>query len=267
MVRARQSAGASPARPIAHVAAYLRVSTDDQAESGLGLADQRRRVRGMAEGKGWPEPVLYADEGVSGTKDPADRPALARLLADIHAGQVDALIVLSLDRIGRQVRMVLDLVEEFRQHDVAFVSCKEALDTATPQGKFVLVMFAALAELERDLISQRTIAAMAELGRTTGERGGKLPYGYMRTADGVQVDPAAAVIVRRIFAWHRRGGTLRTIAQRLGEMEVPAPRGGAWRHTSVAEILKNRAVYFGGPRADSPIRWPAILGKRAEEAA
>ncbi len=249
------------------VAAYVRVSTDEQAESGLGLGDQRRRAQAMAEVKGWPAPAVYVDEGISGTKDPADRPALATLLADIHAGQVNAVIVLSLDRLGRQVRMVLDLVEVFRRAKVELVSCKESLDTATPQGKFVLVMFAALAELERDLISERTIAALAELGRTTGERGGKLPYGYVRTADGVQVDPTAREVVRRIFDWRRRGGTLRAIACRLQEMEVPAPRGGTWSHTSVAQILANRAAYLGGLRADSPVRWPAILGKRAEEAA
>src|SRR5260370_2125421 len=164
MARTRSSARApqpgESAQPM-RVAAYVRVSTDEQAESGLGLGDQRRRAQAMAEVKGWPAPAVYVDEGISGTKDPADRPALATLLADIHAGQVNAVIVLSLDRLGRQVRMVLDLVEVFRRAKVELVSCKESLDTATPPGKFLLVMFPALAELDRDLISERTIAALA----------------------------------------------------------------------------------------------------------
>lgn len=260
----RTAAPTAAQRTIVHIAAYLRVSTEEQAKSGLGLADQRRRCLGMADAKGWPEPVIYADEGISGTKDAKERPALAHLLADVAAGRIDAVIVLALDRLARKTLLVLDLVETLRRSDVALISCKEALDTATPQGQFVLTMFAALAQLERDLIAERTRAALAELDRTTGDRGGSVPYGYVRTADGLQVERAAAVQVRRIFAWHRRGESLRTIAKRLRDSGAPGPRGGTWHHTSVVEILKNRAAYLGGARGASAVRWPAILGKRQQ---
>lgn len=250
---------------VAHVAAYLRVSTDEQAQSGLGLADQRQRVNGMAAAKGWPAPTVYADEGISGTKDAKARPSLARLLADVRAGQVDAVIVLDLSRLGRKTRLVLDLVDELTRYGVALVSCKESLDTTSPQGQFVLTLFAALAQLERDLIAERTQAALNVLGRTTGDRGGRVPYGYRRTERGLTVNRIQAAIVRRIFAWHRRGLSLRDIAYRLREQNVAGPRGDAWHHSSVAEILKNRAAYLGGYRAASQVRWPAILGKYASD--
>lgn len=266
MGRARTPASA-PKRDVLRVAGYLRVSTEEQRESGLGLGDQRVRIQGMAAAKGWPEPALYADEGISGTKEPKDRPALAHLLADIRAGNVDAVIVLSLDRLARKSLLVLDLVDELRRRDVALISCKEALDTATPQGQFVLTMFAALAQLERDLIAERTRAALAELGRTTGDRGGRVPYGYLRTESGVRVDPAAAVIVRRIFSARRRGESLRDIAARLNAAGVDAPLGGQWRHTTVASILANRSLYAGGRRATSAHTWPAILGQRVASVA
>ena len=158
---------------------------------------------------------------------------------------------------------MLDLVEVLNRAGVSLVSCKESLDTTTPQGAFVLTMFAALAQLERDLIAERTRAALAELGRTTGDRGGRFPYGYLRTGEGVlRIDPPTAVIVRRIFNARRRGDSLRDIAHKLNASGVTSPLGGEWGHTTVASILGNRSIYAGGWRADSPLRWPAILGKR-----
>ncbi|HEY7413975.1 MAG TPA: recombinase family protein, partial [Ktedonobacteraceae bacterium] len=181
-----------------HVAAYIRVSTDEQKQTGYGLADQRDRCRAMAIAKGWPEPQVYADEGISGTKEPQKRQGMAHLLADIDAGAIDGLIVLDLSRLGRKTRMVLDLVEHFHQHDVIFLSCKESFDSSTPHGAFVLTMFAALAQLERDLTAERTTDALAELIRQ-GKTIGRLPYGYVRVGETIQIDEIAARNVRQIF--------------------------------------------------------------------
>lgn len=207
-------------RVVSRVAAYLRVSTEEQAESGLGLGDQRHRVLGMAAAKGWPEPVVYEDAGISGTKDTDKRPALLNLVEAVKRREVDAVIVLSLDRLGRRTRLVLDLVELLTSHGAALVSCKEQFDTSTAQGQFVLTMFAALAQMERDQISERTVGALAELSRREGETGGRVPYGYRRitTSNGrhsVTLDRTAADVVVRIFALHRRGDSTRTIAARL----------------------------------------------------
>lgn len=240
-------------------AAYLRVSTDEQAESGLGIGAQAARCAAMATAKGWSEPSIYADEGVSGTKPAAKRPALHRLLADVQAGQIDAVIILSLDRLGRKTRLVLDLVDELTHAGVALVSCKESLDTTSPQGQFVLTLFAALAQLERDLIAERTKAALSEHSRRDGEAGGKLPYGYVRTPDGIAIETDAAPYVRFIFNARKRGDSLRTIAEKLNARGIPGPRGGQWHHTSVREVLANRAAYTGHPRGLSTLRWPAIL--------
>lgn len=248
-------------RTITRVAAYLRVSTDEQAVSGLGLGDQRRRCDGMAASKAWPDPEVYADEGVSGTKEPNERPALAHLLAEVRAGRIDAVIVLDLSRLARKTMYVLSLVEEFRRYDVALISCKEALDTSTPQGHFVLTMFAALAQLERDLISERTRAALAEHGRRDGERGGRVPYGYRRTPAGIVVESDAAAHVRLIYSLRRRGKSLREIAEHLKTHDGAGPRGSIWRHSGIAEILKNQDAYKGGLRGESQVRWPRILAR------
>lgn len=246
----------------AAVAAYVRVSTDEQARSGLGLAAQRSRCAAMALVKDWPEPVFYADEGISGTKGLRQRPGLARLLEEVRAGRYRAVIILSLDRLARRTRLVLELVEELTSCGVALVSCKESLDTATPQGQFVLTMFAALAQLERDLIADRTRAALAEIDHRDGDRGGRLPHGYVRLDERIVIDRKAANAVRRIFALRASGLPLRAIAAQMNKHGA-SPRGGTWAHTSVKEILDNRAAYEGGLRGNTKARWPVIL--KAEE--
>jgi site-specific DNA recombinase len=261
MVRTRINAGVAQADNL-KVAAYLRVSTEDQARSGLGLEAQQSRCAAMSTVKGWPAPAFYADEGVSGTK--ATRPELDRLVADIHDGKINAVVILSLDRLGRKTRLILDLVEEITEKAV-LVSCKESFDTTTPQGQFVLTIFAAFSQLERDLIGQRTAAALAERSRRDGNGAGRIPYGYLSTpGGGVVVDPEAAAVVRKIYTLRKAGWALRAIADSYAnDNGIPAPRGGVkWHHTTVREILANRSAYAGGTRGTSTLKWPAILRTR-----
>jgi site-specific DNA recombinase len=267
MTRARRQSPNSPVVQVQKVAAYLRVSTDEQADSGLGLANQRRRCEAMAVAKGWPTPVIFQDAGVSGTKDVSERPALSQLLEAVRRKEFDGVIVLALARLGRRTRLVLDLVEELTAHGSALVSCQEQLDTSTSQGQFTLTVFAALAQLERDQIAERTTAALAELSRRSGETGGKCPYGYRRYRKGndrcVRVDPSEKAVVRDIFAWHDQGISTREIAARLQDKGIRPPRTSTWRHSAVIYILANRAVYAGGLRGDSKERWPRLLPRTA----
>lgn len=248
-------------RPIERVAVYLRVSTDEQRRSGLGIAAQKERCLAMATVKGWPEPAIYADEGKSGTIENLKRDGLKALIEDAQAGKVDAVIVNDISRLARKVRFVLEFVETMAKRGVVFVSCKESFDTTTPQGQFVLTLFAALAQLERDLIAARTSDAMDILSHTTGYTGGRVPYGYALAPDNrVVIDGEAARIVRSIFIWHQKGKSLRTIAAHLNHICALVPRGGEkWQHSSVANILSREAVYRGGQRGQSANQWPRVL--------
>jgi DNA invertase Pin-like site-specific DNA recombinase len=134
---------------------YLRVSTDDQ---GAGLAAQREAVLGA----GVDERFLRIDEGISGAT--FDRPALNALMGELHKG--DTLIVHKLDRIGRSVRGVVNFIADLAERKVELKVISEQIDTTTPHGKFTLHIMLALAEMERDLISSRTKAALAEIKRT-----------------------------------------------------------------------------------------------------
>jgi site-specific DNA recombinase len=270
IIRKKKQSTEQQSRTITRAAIYLRVSTDDQAQNGYGLDVQREKCRAMALVKGWDVANIhiFTDEGISGTLDPSERPALAALLAAAENGEIGAVIVLALDRLGRKTRLVLDLVEQLTNAGVTVVSTKEGLDTSTPQGQFVLTMFAALAQLERDTIVERTSAGREQRGKIDGEKGGRLPFGYVRRAAeiaikrpaSIDVDDRAALIVRRIFALRDQGLSLRKIAAQLTADQVPTPRGAQeWSAMGVREILQNEAAYKGGARNGSRCCWPTIL--------
>lgn len=249
----------SQSREILRVAAYLRVSTEMQAKSGLGLGDQRRQVELMASLKGWPAPVFYTDEGKSGTKETKDRDGLKEMMHAVRSGEIDAVVINSIDRLSRKARLTAELLEEFQRFNVTLVSVKESFDTATPSGRLIFGFMAQLAEYERELIAERTRAALAEHSRRDGESGGRLPYGYLREVDGVHVVREQARIVRRIFLWRHERLTLRAIAAQLNKRRYASPQGKHWHHSSVAAVLANEVYYRGGLRGASALRWPVIL--------
>jgi site-specific DNA recombinase len=252
-------AASGQSREILHVAAYLRVSTEMQVRSGLGLGDQRRQVEMMAQLKSWPAPTVYVDEGISGAKESRQRPALLAMMQAVAAGEIDAIIINSIDRLSRRARVSLELSDEMGRYGVRLVSVKESFDTETPSGRMIFGFMAMLAEYERELIRERTRAALAEHSRRDGESGGRLPYGYVRELDGLRIERAWSRIIRRIFLWRSEGLTLRAIAAQLNKRRYASPQGKHWHHSSVAAVLANEVYYRGGLRGASSLHWPVIL--------
>jgi site-specific DNA recombinase len=245
-------------------AIYLRVSTEEQTEK-YGLAVQLAQCEAMAIVKGWDVAGVFTDEGISGTKDESDRPGLQALLSAVDAGQVQAVIVAALDRLGRSTRLILRLVDKLAGANVAIVSCKESIDTTTPTGQFVLTVFAALAQLERDTIVKRTTDGRNERGKRDGEKGGRVPMGYERVFEGgkatgaICVNEGEAAVVRDVFDWRTCGRTLTAIADELNRRGILTRRGRIWHASSVRELLLNADAYRGLPRNGSGITWPVIL--------
>jgi site-specific DNA recombinase len=187
------------------------------------------------------------------------------MMEAVAAGEVNAVIVYALDRLGRSTRLVLELVDRLTAKGAAIVSCKESIDTASPTGSFTLTIFAALAQLERDTIVQRTTDGRNARGMVDGDRGGRVPMGFARelirgkaTGEVFTVDEECAT-VRHIFAMRAAGATLTTIADDLNAQGIRTRRGGQWHASSVREILQNESDYRGGPRNGSGRNWPAIL--------
>jgi DNA invertase Pin-like site-specific DNA recombinase len=145
-------------------AIYARVSTVDQ-EPENQLAELRR----YAEARGWTAKD-YVDRGVSGAKE--SRPALDQLVADARRRKFDVLVVWRLDRLGRNLRHLILLLEELTALGVSFVSLGEGIDTGTPAGRLQLHLLAAIAQFERERIVERVRAGMAR-ARTQGKHLGR----------------------------------------------------------------------------------------------
>lgn len=202
---------------------YARVSTDEQARSGLGLGAQRRTINGEADRHGW-QVEQVADEGVSGSVKPEHREALGPVLASLSDG--DVLIVAKLDRLGRSALDVLRIAEAARRDGWRLVACDLGLDTGTPVGAFTLTALAAVAQLERDLIAQRTRDALAEKKAAGVRLGGP-----------VELDDDTRQYVVRLR--EDEGLSYRKIAKRLSDEGVPTARGGKWHGSTVQGVLRS----------------------------
>ena len=145
-------------------AIYARVSTLDQ-EPENQLAELRR----YADARGW-MPTEYVDHGVSGAKE--RRPALDRLLADARRRRFDVLVCWRLDRLGRNLRHLVTLLDELAALGVSFVSLGEGIDCTTPAGRLQLHVLAALAEFERARCVERVQAGL-QRARAQGKRLGR----------------------------------------------------------------------------------------------
>src|SRR6266513_4099772 len=141
-------------------AIYARVSTFDQEPE-----NQLQELRRYVQARDWTA-VEYVDKGVSGAKD--RRPALDQLLADARRRRFDVLVCWRLDRLGRNLKHLITLLEELQALGVAFVSLGEGSDCTTPAGKLQLHVLAALAEFERERIRERVVAGLARV-RSKGQ--------------------------------------------------------------------------------------------------
>lgn len=183
-----------PAAPTRAVA-YLRVSTDKQADHGVSLAAQESKVRAYAALYDLELVAVEVDAGLSACSV-AGRPALSRALAMLGHG-VDALLVVKLDRLTRNVADLGALIDKyFGPRGAALLSVSEQIDTRTSAGRLVLNVLASVAQWEREAIGERTSAALQHK-RAQGQRVGSVPYGWADPGDGgpmTPVDSEQAVI-------------------------------------------------------------------------
>jgi DNA invertase Pin-like site-specific DNA recombinase len=135
------------------VALYCRVSAREQT-----VENQLLPLKEYAKMRGWSVVEVFSDAGVPGAKD--HRPALNRMMKAARNRQIDRVMVAGIARLGRSVRHLLLTLEEFRILGVQFVSLAESIDTATPVGKRIFTLIAAVAEFERELTRERIFAGL-----------------------------------------------------------------------------------------------------------
>src|SRR5262249_27734035 len=222
--------------------AYIRVSSEEQADSGLGLEAQRQRIAAYCELKGLRLAKVFEDPGISGGKPLASRPAGSQLLA--AAKKSKAIVIASkLDRLFRSVADAATVIADFDKKGIQLVAIGEAFDTTNPYGRAMAQMASVFAELERAMIRERTRSAMS-VKRSRGERiSGHAPFGWDFGRGGRLVQNAREQkIISRVRRLRAAGLSYRGIATRLEGEGVRPKRGRRWVHTTVKSILARKAA-------------------------
>jgi DNA invertase Pin-like site-specific DNA recombinase len=208
------------------VIGYIRCSTQEQADSGAGLAAQRAAIEAAADAKGWVLVTILEDAGMSG-KSTKNRPSLEAAMTLIEAGGADALVTAKLDRLSRSTVDFGILLQRAMDKGWSLAVLDMDLDMTTPVGRMVARTLVNFAEFEREIISQRTKDGLA------AKRAEGVVMGRPRTMPDK--------VVARIKREHAAGKSLNAIAAGLDADAIPTAQGGAaWHASTVKAVLARK---------------------------
>lgn len=218
--------------------AYVRVSTEKQADKGVSLEAQQAKLRAYSELYGLELVEVVVDAGLSAKT--LDRPGLARALGMLRTGEANALLVVKLDRLTRSVRDLGSLVEDYfaDPQGPALLSVSEQIDTRTAAGRLVLNVLGAVSQWEREAIGERTSAAMRHMAKQGAYVGGFVPFGY-RLMDGCLThEEAEQAVIAKAQALRDAGLSLRGVAARLGAEGHVSRSGRAFAPVQIARMVE-----------------------------
>jgi DNA invertase Pin-like site-specific DNA recombinase len=205
---------------------YARVSTQLQVNDGVSLDVQERQLHVAAEAAGYELVELVREEGRSG-KNISGRPALTETLRRLDKGDAQALFVTRIDRLARSTQDFLSIVDRANKNGWRLVMLDLNLDTSSYQGRFVVTIMSALAEMERGIIAER----QKDVHKDRRSRGIKW---------GVDMGPKNKTpedIRQRVVAERNSGASYRKIADGLNRDAISSQNGGAWYPTTVKNLL------------------------------
>ena len=221
--------------------AYVRVSTEDQANEGVSLAAQRARIEAWCVVNDSELLQIYSDAGISGGR--ADnRPGLQAAIESACKHRA-VLVVYSLSRLARSTKDTILIGEKLDKAGADLVSLSEKIDTTSAAGKMVFRMLAVMAEFEKDQISERTKFAMAHK-KSKSERVGTVPYGYDLAIDGISLvsNPIEQAAIGLVKELNSRGMSLREIADELTARGYLTKKGkDRWNHMTIKNLLNRKA--------------------------
>lgn len=241
---------------------YLRISQDKTGEEA-GVTRQQEDCLALADQLGWQVVDIYPDNDTSATSG-KPREHYRRMLADIEAGRLDAVIAWHTDRLYRRMLDLEELVTLFERHKIMVRTCRAGeIDLSTPTGKMLARILAATAQGEVEVKADRwlrTYRQRREAGRWMGS--GPRTFGYNR--DGT-VNPVEAAIVKRIAADVLDGISMAAICRRLDDDGVRTTLGNPWTPTALRYLLRNPRlaglVTVRGEISDYDATWDSILDR------
>ena len=212
-----------------HALLYARVSTSAQATEGISLDAQERTLVSAAQVAGFESYEILREEGRSG-KSIKGRPVLRDALSRLEKGTANALFVTRIDRLARSTQDFLSIVDHAHRNDWRLVLLDLNLDTSSYQGRFVVTIMSALAEMERAIIAER----QKDIHKDRRDQG--LVWGKdLGPKKRIPDDVVLLVIQRRA-----QGKSMHAIAKELNSKGIPSGYGGKWSASSVKYVLDRK---------------------------
>ena len=224
------------------VVGYVRVSSQEQADSGVSIDAQKARLASYCDAMGLSLVATYCDAGISGGT--LDRPGLQDALAALKKGAAHGLLIAKLDRLTRNVRDLGDLLDNyFAPGRFDLLSVSDSIDTRSAAGRLMLNLLTSVAAWEREAGGERVAAALSHLRkmrRVYGEVAMGLRDTGKRDADGRRIlatDAEGMATIKRARALRDEGYSLRQIAAMLTDEGRRTAKGGAWAGETVRSML------------------------------
>ena len=228
-------------------AIYTRVSTIDQVD-GTSLEEQRRMCEAAVTAHAWEVAEVYSDRGASGTS--STRPEWQRMLADCRSGKVQAVVVAKLDRFARKAADAITETDRFGDLGVTLVVVKEQIDMSTPAGRMMRTMLAGIAEMERDMIVDRTTNGQRAKARNGEWPGGRPPFGWRlegksRDARPVPDERERQVLTTAYELLVQKRLTAGQVADRLNDAGLTPRIAARWNFDVLRRTLVNPTLHTG----------------------
>lgn len=220
---------------------YVRVSTEDQVKEGVSLDAQEERLRGYCMMTGLSIAATIREEGVSGKIALSHRPGGREMLRLVRVKEVQHIVGMKLDRLFRDAE---DCLRQTREWDKGGITLHlldlggQAVNTSSAMGRMMLTMVSAFAELERNLIAERTASALQHM-KQQRQAYSPTPFGYQRDGDRLVPYQQELDVVARIQAMSADGASLRQITKVLNDEGVTSKTGRKWGSSTVWYLLRN----------------------------
>jgi len=219
---------------------YVRVSTTEQAVNGVSLEAQEERLRAYCQMTGLEIVKVIREEGTA-TKPLKDRPGGKELIEIINKKKANHVVTLKLDRLFRNTEDALHVTNDWDSKGVTLHLVDmggQAINTKSAIGRFFLSLMAGFAELERNMIAERTAMALNHKKRNL-EAYAPTPLGYTRINDSLEKDAKEWEIVNLIFQLRSEKISYAKIAEELNNRGIPGKKGGKWYASSIRYVFQN----------------------------
>ena len=245
---------------------YIRVSTDRQAKEGDSLEEQESELKKFCDYRNFKIHQILIERGKSGGN--TNRPEYKKLVADIEAKKIDAVVVKKLDRLSRSLLDFEHLMTSLQEKEVEFISLRENFDTTTAMGKAMLRIALVFAQLEREQTSERLKDVFSFRASQGLYNGGTLPYGYLSSNKELVPYSKEKQIIEIMVTQFLDSHSTTEVARYLNDLGHRTKSGKLWDKRSIQHILQN-PLYIGyvkwGTTLHIGLHQPLISEKQFQE--